>query len=310
MGQSVLDMQDWENKQRLSLLVTDSGLGGLSICAGIVSRLADACMFGDLSVVYFNAWPMQDRGYNYLDDDAMRVRVFSNAISAMNRYRPDLILIACNTLSVVFKKGGLSAATPSPVVDIINFGVEMIAEKLQDHPKSTVLLLGTRTTMASGVYKKQLTDRGVAESRIFQQDCHGLAGAIERNPQSPEVQSLVERFMTQAASVLPSDTKQIHIALCCTHYDYSRSLIEDCLSRHTRARIETINPNQGMIDFVTGKPSGKRVKSVNLDIKVVSRVHLPLRKISSIAMQIEAISPKTAQALRNYKHIPDLFDIR
>jgi len=175
-------MQDWKNKQHLSLLITDSGLGGLSICAGIVRRLVDARRFKGLSVVYFNAWPMQDKGYNYLDDDAARVRVFGNAIHSMNRYNPDLILIACNTLSVVFQQGGLAARTPTPVVDIISFGVDMIEEKLKGRPQSAVLLLGTRTTIASGVHKKQLVDRGIARSRIFQQDCHGLAGA-GRHPQ-------------------------------------------------------------------------------------------------------------------------------
>jgi len=35
---------------------------------------------------------LPDKGYNFLEDDAMRFRVFGNAIHAMNRYAPDMIL--------------------------------------------------------------------------------------------------------------------------------------------------------------------------------------------------------------------------
>jgi glutamate racemase len=48
-------MNDMFNNPRLALLVTDSGLGGLSICADIVRDLTRRRTFRDLSVVYFNA---------------------------------------------------------------------------------------------------------------------------------------------------------------------------------------------------------------------------------------------------------------
>jgi glutamate racemase len=290
-------------------MVTDSGLGGLSICAGIVNRLMDARRFSDLSVIYFNAWPIEGKGYNYLESDAERVRVFGNALGAMRQYRPDLILIACNTLSVVFKKGKLVAGIPCPVVDIIDLGIDMIVEKLRKKPDSAVLLLGTRTTIASLTHKKRLLERGVAGSRIAQQDCHGLAGAIERDPQSQEVRSLVERYMAQAAANLPHALQQVYIALCCTHYSYSRSLIGECLRRKTDARVETIDPNLAMVDFISRRAFPPRFESVNLDVQVVSRVYLSPQKIAAIAKMIEPIDLPTAGALRDYQHIPALFEV-
>ncbi len=309
MGKSIIDIHRKNDKPDLSILVTDSGLGGLSICADMVTRLVATQRFSNLSVVYFNAWPLQDKGYNFLEDDAARIRVFGNAIRSMNRYSPDLIFIACNTLSVIFQQGNLSADTHIPVIDIINCGIDMIVEKLAGDLRSPVLLLGTRTTIASDVHRKRLMERGVAGSRIARQDCHGLAGAIEQDPQSPQVQSLVEQFMAQAAATLPPVAEKIYVALCCTHYGYSQALIKKSLSRHTGARVEIINPNQAMSDFVSVEPLPTRFQSVNLNIDVVSRVQLPPRKIGSIAAQIEPVSPQTAIALSNYQHIPDLFDI-
>ena len=302
-------MNDLFNNPRLALLVTDSGLGGLSICADIVSNLTRRRIFRDLSVVYFNAWPMQDRGYNFLDGDAERIRVFGNAVAAMNRYAPDLILIACNTLSLVLHQGGLAAGARAPVVDIIDFGVTMIADALVRHPESTALILGTRTTVSSGAHRKQLMDRGIPGQRITQQDCHGLAGAIERGPDSPEVRTLVDQFMAQAAAAFDPGTRHIHAALCCTHYGYVQEQIRQGLARHTGAAVDIINPNTGMSAFVAMDSAGDRYPSTHLDVKVVSRVQLPPSKIDAIAAQVERVSPQTARALRDYEHIPDLFDV-
>ena len=85
-------------KDTLSLVITDSGLGGLSICADIVKGLQSRRSYRSVSLTYFNAWPEQDRGYNLLPGMAERIRVFDRALAAMLRFGPDRILIACNTM--------------------------------------------------------------------------------------------------------------------------------------------------------------------------------------------------------------------
>jgi glutamate racemase len=302
-------MHNLPDKERITLLVTDSGLGGLSICAEMVSNLIYRRGVRDLTVVYFNAWPLQDKGYNYLDNDSERIRVFGNALSAMNQYNPDLIFIACNTLSVIFHQGNLASRVQIPVMDIINFGVEMIADRLNRHPDSTALILGTQTTVSSNAHKQQLEKRGFSGNRITQQNCHGLAGAIERDPDSPEVDWLVNQFMTEAAASITPGTKHIHAALCCTHYGYCQALIRKTLARYTGAEVDIINPNQAMSDHVNHAHKRNRFPSVNLEIKVVSRVQLSKQKIDAISMRIERVSAQTAQALRDYSFIPELFDV-
>ncbi|MGD9009652.1 MAG: aspartate/glutamate racemase family protein [Desulfobacteraceae bacterium] len=302
-------MHNLPDKERITLLVTDSGLGGLSICADMVGRLIHQHANSALSVVYFNAWPLKEKGYNYLDSDVDRIRVFGNAMSAMNQYDPDMIFIACNTLSVIFHQGNLAGKVRAPVVDIINHGVEMIADKLDNDPGSTALILGTKTTISSNAHKKRLAQRGILENRIVQQHCHGLAGAIERDPDSPEVEWLINQFMADAAALLATGTKQIYAALCCTHYGYCQALIRKSLTRHSGARVDIINPNQAMSDHVNLTPKKGSLPEVNLEINVVSRVPLSKEKIDAISKRIERVSPQTAQALRDYKLIPDLFTI-
>ncbi len=302
-------MHHLPNKERINLLVTDSGLGGLSICAEVTDNLIRGRGVGDLTVVYFNAWPLPNKGYNDLGDDSQRIRVFGSAVSAMNQYDPDLICIACNTLSVIFHQGNLTTRVQAPVVDIIDFGVEMIADRLNRHPDSTALILGTQTTISSNAHKKRLAKRGFLGDRIAQQNCHGLAGAIERDPDSQEVECLANQFMAEAAASLAPGTKHIYAALCCTHYGYCQALIRKTLARHTGAKVDIINPNQAMSDHICFTLKKDRFSAVNAKVKVVSRVPLSPDKIDAISKRIEQVSLQTAQALRDYELISDLFEV-
>jgi glutamate racemase len=301
-------MHHLPDRKHFTLLVTDSGLGGLTICAEMVNQLVRRREVSDLTVVYFNAWPYPDKGYNTLDDMSQRVRVFKSALRTMNQYCPDLICIACNTLSVLFHQGNLAGSVQAPVEGIIDVGVAMIADKLHHHPGSVALILGTRTTILSDAHKKRLVKLGFAKERIVQQHCHGLAGAIERNPGSPEVQRLVNQFMAEAAALLAPGIKQIHAALCCTHYDHCQALIKKTLARTTGAKVDIINPNQAMGRNIKIARHGGRFSAVNLNVKVVSKVRLSPKKIEAITPRIEHLSPPTARALQNYMLIPDLFD--
>ncbi|HSP90980.1 MAG TPA: hypothetical protein VLN08_08735, partial [Vicinamibacterales bacterium] len=78
------------------IVVTDSGLGGLSICALLEQGLRAAGPARAVRLTYVNAWPFEDRGYNDLPDEHERARVFDLALSRMAQMEPDRILIACN----------------------------------------------------------------------------------------------------------------------------------------------------------------------------------------------------------------------
>lgn len=87
----------------VTIVVTDSGLGGLSVVADLAARLPPSEIPRMARVVFVNALLDDSIGYDDIPKLADKVRVFDAALAAMEtRDQPDLILIACNTLSVFY----------------------------------------------------------------------------------------------------------------------------------------------------------------------------------------------------------------
>lgn len=70
------------------------------------------------------------------------------------KYVPDLILIACNTLSVVYPHTEFSKNTKTKVLGIVEFGVEQVLEELKKNPDYDVIITGTNTTIESRDHEK------------------------------------------------------------------------------------------------------------------------------------------------------------
>jgi len=293
-------------KDTLSLVIADSGMGGLSICADIVSGLQERRSYRFVSLTYFNAWPEQDRGYNLLPGMAERIGVFDRALSAMLRFQPELILIACNTLSALYAHTPFSRQAPVPVVGIIDFGVELIHAHLSARGDSRVIILGTPTTIEADTHRTRLVGRGIAAERIICQPCDRLAGEIEKDPEGANVRAMVESYIRQAAERVPDRRRPVAAALCCTHYGYSRRIFEAALQSVFEGPITILDPNKAMsAALLTDCPQGHQ--DVRIDLEVVSRIVWSGEKIEAIARLLEAASPLTASALRRYRHDPDLF---
>lgn len=294
-------------KERPTILITDSGLGGLSILAQIAARLNREPLFSKVSLIYFNAWPEQNRGYNGFKEIDERVRVFDGALAGMQRYQPDLIIIACNTLSVLFDRTAFRRREPVPVVDIVKFGVEMIFENLSADSDSAAVLLGTLTTIAANVHRSQLIALGIAPARIISQPCDQLATLIERGPDSAAVSRLLDRYLSSAVELLATPPSRIFAALLCTHFAYCADRIQAKLERFSGRPVTLLDPNQRLAAYLFEAARGPRHLSARVDIRIVSRILWEPAKIAAIAPRIDAICPKTAHALRNYAHQPDLF---
>jgi glutamate racemase len=293
-------------KDTLSLVIADSGMGGLSICADIVNGLQTRRSYRSVSLTYFNAWPEQDRGYNLLPGMAERIRVFDRALGAMLRFQPDRILIACNTLSALYAHTPFSKQAPVPVVGIIDFGVELIHAYLSARGDSRVIILGTPTTIEADTHRTRLAGRGIPADRIICQPCDRLAGEIEKDPEGANVRAMVESCIRQAAERVPDRRGPVAAALCCTHYGYSQRIFEVSLQAVFEGPITILDPNKAMsAALLTDCPQGK--EDIRIDLNVVSRIVWSDEKIASIARLLEAASPLTAGALRQYRHDPDLF---
>jgi len=302
----------------MHIVVTDSGLGGLSICASLERRLRGLPAPAGTRLTYVNAWPDERHGYNDLPDMKARANVFDRALSAIDRLVPDAIVIACNTLSVVFEhteRRRLAGA--APVLGIIDSGVDLFREALEADPMSAIALMGTKTTIESGVHRERLVGLGIDPGRLAPVACPGLARAIETDPGSSTVDDLVEKCASQAAASVPP-RGPLFAGLCCTHYGYVAADIGAALSRKTGREVTTLDPNERMVDLVVAalgggsvQVTGELVDSTNsqvpIAVEVVSKVVLEERKRRGVAALVEDVSPTTARALISYSHVPALF---
>jgi glutamate racemase len=296
------------NKDSVLIAVLDSGLGGLSICAELERALQTRPLFRKVSLFFFNIWPDQERGYNSLDSVTERVRVFDRALAAVHGYSPDVIMIACNTLSVIYERTPFCRHTTLPVVDIVDFGVDLIYDGLTKNPDSQALILGTRTTISENLHQRRLIQKGVAAHRIITQACHGVASEIEKAPQGEAVAGLIGGYMREAASKIKG-RGTVLAALCCTHFAYSANIFRDKLQEESTADIELLDPNTQMSDFMFSLEQPVIFPAEDIEVKVISKIVLEQMKIRSISGIISNISEKMADALVNYTYQPDLFEV-
>jgi glutamate racemase len=289
-------------------MVTDSGLGGLSVCAGIERAWRDCRTPGTLRLTYLNAWPFEGRGYNDLPDMPARAGVFDTALSRMVAAAPARILIACNTLSIVYRHTRFAVAPAVPVHGIIEAGVELFRDALASRPDASLLLLGTKTTIESAVHQDALVGGGVAPHRIAACHCHGLAGSIERDPDGAETHAAIEACAARAAILRPQGSPVL-AALCCTHFGYVALRLQRALAAATGRPVECLDPNLRMVEAVGfGNPSPDAADApCRTLVEVVSKVALGEAARVGIGRLVAPVSPATAQALLSYSHVPDLF---
>jgi glutamate racemase len=294
-------------KETVTILVADSGLGGMSICADIARSLPRRRHFAEVSLVYFNAWPEQDRGYNRLENTTEQIQVFDKTLTGMMRFDPDIILIACNTLSVLYPRTNFSRHASIPVIDIVEFGVDAMTQALHNKENDQVVILGTLTTIDSNVHRDRLLKNGIPEHQIVLQSCDQLATAIEKGPDSHLVSEMIQTFMREAATKIDPFSDHLYGALCCTHFAYSHDRFRETLTALTGKSVVIINPNHHMTDYLL---SGcrDRLKETHVSINVVSKIIWEQEKTKSIADRIRLVSADTADALTGYTHKADLFN--
>jgi glutamate racemase len=287
------------------LVITDSGLGGLLICAEIEQRMRGAGARG-LQIVYFNAWPEENSGYNAMPDEPSRARVFERALRRIERLLPDRIVIACNTLSILYPLTDYSRVAAVPVIGIIDTGVDLFHRALTADPAGSLVILGTRTTVESNVHRDRLMQKGIAAGRIAAVSCHGLAAAIDKDPGNPETAALIRQCALDASAAQPAGTR-IYAALCCTHYSYVAEALRTALALQCGREVHILDPKQALVDAVAcACPAGGSPVPAPT-VEVISKVELSAPQRAALARRIAPVSELTAQALLSYTRIADLF---
>lgn len=299
-------LKEFFSKEEVTILITDSGLGGLSVTAQVDDLLRKFKPFKNVKIIFFNSQPEDSIGYNGMKSRERKIEVFNSALEGMVKwFHPDIILIACNTLSVLYDdtKFAKLESVP-PVIGIVDFGVDMIYSKLKKDKNSYAVIFGTETTINAKTHKEKLIGKGIDEKRIITRACQNLPGAIEQGSQSDKTRNLISKYVDSALGQIPDKDQKIFFGLCCTHFGYSKDVFLEESSQLKKR--EVLDPNILMSEFVVKK--NKKHKSIQTSVEIYSRAELTDLEISSIGGLIKKSSPQAERALKNYNLKKDLFD--
>ena len=186
--------------------VFDSGLGGLTILKEFLKTAPeyDYCYLGDtLHVPYGNR---SDKAVFDLTKKACEY-LFNNGCS--------LIIIACNTASA----RALSKLQQEYLTERSKKGenilgvIRPLAEAMAKVTKGKIGVVGTRGTINSGAYVKEL-DKQRAKLKIFPQACPLLVPLIEENWAKRKETTSILRYYLRDLKKMNIDS----LILGCTHY--------------------------------------------------------------------------------------------
>jgi glutamate racemase len=293
----------------ITIVVTDSGLGGLSIMAEAAVRLKESGAYRKVRLIFFNALFTNDGGYNSLPSRAEKIRVFGNVLKAIEkRYAPDLILVACNTLSVLLSDTPAAATARAPIRGIVEPGAALLAAAWKKNTAAWVLLFGTETTIAEGAHRARLMELGVPQEKIVVQSCPELASYIESSPDGENTALLISSYVDEALARLPVPPPPVVAGLVCTHYGYAADLWPAAFAEKRIDVRGIINPNGSLAEAVVPPGSKKLFDRTNIEARVVSMVEIAESKRAALSSRLALRSAEVAAAFRAYERVPELFE--
>jgi glutamate racemase len=298
-------------KERITIVITDSGLGGLSVVADAAEKFRQFAVFKEVKLVFVNALFSDQGGYNSLQSRAEKLKVFSSALQSMQeRFAPDIILVACNTLSVLIPDTEFAASSSIPVVGIVENGVEQIAAQLQGEPLARNIVFATQTTVDEGTHKNLLLERGFGDAQIITQSCPQLTLYIEQGYDSMDTELLIDAYVDEALSQMPESSGPLSVSFNCTHFGYSMEFWKQAFAARGVEVSAYLDPNTKMVDFLLPAALRQRNPHSEVAVRVVSMIDIPADRQDSIGRYLHTVSPVTEAALRKFERLPDLFEWR
>jgi glutamate racemase len=291
----------------MHILITDSGVGGLSVCAHAERFVRTHGFEEPVRLTFANAAPDNDYGYNSMPSREEKLQTFDRFLgNVVARYAPSRLYVACNTLSVLLPD--VPHARNAAVRGIVDTGVELLARELEARPHSAAMIFGTPTTIDAGAYPRLLEQRGVEASRILCQACPGLADTISEDRDGTETRAQIANWVGAAIAKMRRADTPIVACLACTHYGYRHQLFADALA-DAGIRATVIDPNERAIDDIFGTPSGDAGAAMSraVEVEVVSRYRIPDATLEALEGFLADISPRTVAAVQNHVHCPELF---
>ena len=292
----------------MHILITDSGVGGLSVCAYAEQFVRTHGFNEPIRLTFANAAPENDYGYNSMPSREAKLQTFDRFLSNVTeRYAPDFIYVACNTLSVLLPDTRYFQKAVIPVKGIVETGAELLLSELEADAATVAMIFATQTTIDAGAYPRLLEERGVEASRIISQACPGLADTISEDREGMRTKSEIVRWVRAAIEKMQHTDKPVIACLACTHYGYRKDLFAGALAE-AGIRAKVINPNERAVDDLFGaRPHTGAGTNREVGVDFVTRYAIPETTLETLTWFLSDISPRTVSAMKNFVHVPDLF---
>lgn len=289
----------------MHILITDSGVGGLSVVAYAEQFVRTHGFREPVRLTFANAAPANDYGYNSMPTREEKLATFDRFLhSVAERYAPDSIYIACNTLSVLLPDVPYFANAPIPVNGIVETAAGLMLRALEADPQSVTMIFGTQTTIDAGTYARLLVERGIDPSRIVSQACPGLADTISEDREGTKTRAEIRGWVGAAIEKMQRVGAPVVACLACTHYGYRKDLFAAAFDEAGLAAT-VVNPNELAVDDIFGQRSEGPHRDV--EVSFVTRYPIPAATVEALTYFLDPISPRTVAAMQNFEHRPDLF---
>lgn len=220
---------------RPTIAVFDSGVGGMTILASLTKKIPGA------SFVYFGDTANAPYGPRSADD------IFSLSVVAIERlraYKPDVIVIACNTVT------STSIAKLREKFPNIQFvGVEpAIKPAVIVTEKKKVLVAATTATLQSESYQalKKTWATGV---KVLDVPKPEWVRMVEENQIDDTI------LATDAAEILASGADTL--VLACTHFPFLKKKLQECLP--DMMIIDSAEPVANRVARILDVPGGDTI---------------------------------------------------
>lgn len=292
----------------MHVLITDSGVGGLSVVAYAERFLrTGGCPDAPVRLTFANAAPENDYGYNSMPSRAEKLATFDRFLrNVTRRYSPDSIYVACNTLSVLMHDVPFVREGTIPMRGILETATEQLLQRFTPEPDQVIVIFGTPTTIEAGTYPRMLAERGVDPSRIISQACPGLADTISEDRGGDRTAAEILHWVREASARIHAGKSSVLACLACTHYGYRKELFADSFAA-LGIPADVVNPNEDAVADLLLPRVVSSADNCEIPVDFITRYAIPATTLETLTFFLEQISPRTVEALHSFQHEPDLF---
>lgn len=287
----------------VTIVVIDSGLGGMTVVDDLTGQLQQG-PFRKVNIVYYNAVPRWDRGFNKLDDIS-RSAVLDRILGRIDaEFDPDLVLMTDHTLTSTYPHTAHALDASRTMVDVVSPSVDYITAGLNQYPNAKVVFMGGPVTIKSGLYQRQMEARGIPSSRVLVESCPTLSAAVESNLDDASTEALIHAHAVSIRDKVKDLTTPVFVSLNSSQFSFIADRLQAALLEQGLLYVQVIDPTaritRGLFSRLPGLAQGV---TPEVSLSVVSQVNLDPVMSGGLGALLDTRMPRIGTAVHGYRQI-------